>query len=223
VKKTKFLLCLIFTLNSSFGQNKIYDSLIYQLQIIESDDQSTRIQIDLIRKQFANDSSILSDQLKSLWKIMRIKDSINLIKVSAIIDKNGWLGSEDIGDDANSTLFIVIQHADLKTQEKYLPLMRNAVKNGKAKARSLALLEDRVALREGKKQIYGTQVFQNIKTNEYFVLPLDDPYNVDLKRAEVGLQTLSIYLEDNFKTKWDVAQYLKDLPFIEATLKANPF
>ncbi len=223
MKKIKFLFYLIFTLNSSFGQNKIYDSLIYQLQIIESDDQSSRIQIDLIRKQFANDSSILSDQLKSLWKIMRIKDSINLIKVSAIINKYGWLGSEDIGDDANSTLFIVIQHADLKTQEKYLPLMRNAVKNGKAKARSLALLEDRVALREGKKQIYGTQVFQNIKTNEYFVLPLDDPYNVDLKRAEVGLQPLSVYLEDNFKTKWDVSQYLKDLPFIEATLKANPY
>jgi|SRR5450432_555962 hypothetical protein len=111
----------------------------------------------------------------------------------------------------------------IKTQEKYLPLMRNAVKNGKAKARNLALLEDRVALREGKKQIYGTQVIQKVKTNEYFVLPLDDPYNVDLKRAEAGLQPLSVYLEDNFKTKWDIAQYLKDLPFIEATLKANPF
>ena len=105
----------------------------------------------------------------------------------------------------------------IKTHEKYLPLMRNAVKNGKAKARNLALLEDRVALREGKKQIYGTQVIQKVKTNEYFVLPLDDPYNVDLKRAEAGLQPLSVYLEDNFKTKWDIAQYLKDLPFIEAT------
>ena len=209
-------------LNLSQGQNKIYDSLINQLQIIENDDQSARMQIDIIRTQFANDTSILSDKLKSVWKIMRIKDSINLIKVSAIVDKYGWLGSEEIGDDANSTLFIVIQHADLKTQEKYLPLMRIAVKNGKAKARSLALLEDRVALREGKKQIYGTQVFQNLKTNEYFVLPLEDPYNVDLKRAEVGLQPLSVYLEDNFKTKWDIAKYLKDLPFIEASLKANP-
>ena len=212
----------MFILSSSFGQNKIYDSLINQLQIIENDDQSARMQIDIIRTQFANDTSILSDKLKSVWKIMRIKDSINLIKVSAIVDKYGWLGSEEIGDDANSTLFIVIQHADLKTQEKYLPLMRIAVKNGKAKARSLALLEDRVALREGKKQIYGTQVFQNLKTNEYFVLPLEDPYNVDLKRAEVGLQPLSVYLEDNFKTKWDIAKYLKDLPFIEASLKANP-
>ncbi len=221
--KINFLLCLLFILNSSLGQNKIYDSLIYQLQIIDRDDQSTREQLDSIRELYANDSSLLMDRLKSLWKIMRIKDSINLIKVSAIIDKYGWLGSAEIGDDGNSTLFIVIQHADIKTQEKYLPLMRNAVKNGKAKARSLALLEDRVALREGKKQIYGTQIFQNIKTNEYFVLPLADPYNVDLKRAEVGLQPISDYLEENYKTKWDVVQYLKDLPFIEASLKANPF
>ena len=221
--KLNFLLCLLFTLNTSFGQNKIYDSLINELQIIESDDQSTRVQIDLIRNQYANDSAMLSAQLKILWKDMRMKDSINLIKVSAIIDKYGWLGAGEIGDDANSTLFIVIQHADLKTQEKYLPLMREAVKNGKAKARSLALLEDRVALREGRKQIYGSQVYRDLKTNECFVLPLDDPYNVDIKRAEVGLQPLSVYLEDNFHTKWDVAKYLKDLPFIEASLKANPF
>ncbi len=209
--------------NASFSQNKIYDSLIYELQIIDRDDQSTRDQIEFIRNQYASDSVMLSAQLERLWKDMRTKDSVNLRKVSSIIDKYGWLGPREIGDDGNSTLFIVIQHADLKTQEKYLPLMREAVKNGKAKARSLALLEDRVALRTGKKQIYGSQVYRDLKTNECFVLPLEDPYHVDKKRAEVGLQPLSTYLEDNFNTKWDVAKYLKDLPFMEATLKANPF
>ena len=148
---------------------------------------------------------------------------MNLIKVSAIIDKYGWLGPVEIGDDANSTLFLVIQHADLKTQEKYLPLMRTAVKNGKAKARNLALLEDRVALREGGKQLYGTQVFQNVITKQCFVLPLADPDRLDIKRAEIGLQPLAAYLKDNFNSTWDVAKYLKDLPYVEAMLKENPF
>jgi hypothetical protein len=221
VKIVQILLWLLLILNSSFGQNKIFDSLIYQLQIIDRDDQTPRIQLDSIRKQYSNDSSLLRIRLETQWKTIRNKDSINVIKVIAILDKYGWLGPDDVGDDGNTTLFLVIQHANLNTQEKYLPLMKAAVKNGKAKARNFAFLQDRIALREGKKQIYGTQVFQNIKTNECFVLPLDDPYNVDIKRAEVGLQPLSVYLEDNFKTKWDVAQYLKDLPFIEATLKAN--
>jgi hypothetical protein len=222
VKIIQILLWLFLILNSSFGQNKIYDSLIYQLQIIDRDDQTPRIQLNSIRKQYANDSSLLRTRLETQWNIIRNKDSINVIKVTAIIDKYGWLGPDAVGDDGNTTIFAVIQHANLNTQEKYLPLMRAAVKNGKAKAGNLAFLEDRIALREGKKQIYGTQIFQNIKTNECIVLPLDDPYTVDTKRAEVGLPPLSVYLENNFNTKWDVAQYLKDLPFIEATLKANP-
>ncbi len=36
--------------------------------------------------------------------------------------------------------------------------MRKAVKNKKASASSLALLEDRVTLKQYKKQIYGSQI-----------------------------------------------------------------
>ncbi|MEZ5038583.1 MAG: DUF6624 domain-containing protein [Saprospiraceae bacterium] len=73
----------------------------------------------------------------------------------------GWLGADVIGNQGNSTLFLVIQHADIETQEKYLPMMRDAVSKGNARASSLALLEDRVALRKGEKQIFSTQSFSN--------------------------------------------------------------
>ena len=96
--------------------------------------------------------------------------------------------------------------------------MREAVKNQKARPSQLALLEDRVALRQGKKQIYGSQLAQNQTTLQYYVLPLEDPDNVDKRRAEVGLHPLSIYLE-NWNVKWDVEQYKKDLPAILETFK----
>ena len=60
--------------------------------------------------------------------------------------------------------------------------MREAVKKGNAKANSLALLEDRVALRRGGKQIYGSQVTRDSETNEYYVLPLIDPAKDVYKR-----------------------------------------
>lgn len=222
VKKKYIFLLLLFSFNYSSGQNKLFDSLTYQLQTIERDDQFLRIQIDSIIKTNMYDSSLLAVRLDSLWKSIRLKDSENLVKVTAIIDKYGWLGPVDIGDDGNTTLFIVIQHADLKTQQKYLPLMREAVQNGKADIKNLAYLEDRVALRENKNQIYGTQIFQNVKTNECFVLPLEDPYNVDSRRAKVGLSPLSIYMMEHFKMKWDVTQYFKDLLYVQAALKKNP-
>ena len=68
---------------------------------------------------------------------------------------------------------MVIQHADLKTQQKYLPIMRDAVSKGKANVGSLALLEDRVALGMGKSQIYGSQIMQDA-TGKY-LQPLIDP------------------------------------------------
>lgn len=58
--------------------------------------------------------------------------------------------SEVVGNKGSTTLFLVIQHADLGTQVKYLPMVREAVKQHKAQASNLALLEDRVALGQGK-------------------------------------------------------------------------
>ena len=158
--------------------------------------------------------------MQSHWKIITEKDSLNLIKVKAILDKYGWLGPDEISDQGNSTLFLVIQHSDQLTQEKYLPLMREAVKNGKAKGSSLALLEDRVALGQGKRQIYGSQIGRNQETKNYFVLPLDDPENVDKRRAEVGLGLLAEYVK-RWDIKWDVEQYKNDLPKIEEKIKHN--
>ena len=50
-------------------------------------------------------------------------------------------------------------------------MMRDAVKMVKAKGSSLALLEDRVALRQGKRQIYGSQIGRDETTNLYFCFP----------------------------------------------------
>ena len=152
--------------------------------------------------------------MKDHWKIIQEKDSINLIAVSSILDQYGWLGSEVVGQQGNSALFLVIQHADINTQQKYLPMMREAVKSGKARGSNLALLEDRVALRQGKKQIYGSQIGRDPITNLYFVSPLEDPDNVDKRRAEVGLGPLADYVS-KWNIQWDVEQYKKDLPSLE--------
>lgn len=68
-------------------------------------------------KEFGNQSK----QADSIAKIMGYKDSINLIKVKDILDKRGWVGPNKVGAQANMTLFLVIQHSDLETQQKYLP------------------------------------------------------------------------------------------------------
>lgn len=202
--------------NKEKAEANLNKPLVAELDSIYTEDQKYRLQIDEIEKKYGWESN----QMKAHWKIINEKDSVNLIKIKSLLDKYGWLGTDVIGEQGNSTMFLVIQHSDVATQDKYLPIMREAVKNGKAKGSSLALLEDRVALRKGKKQIYGSQIGRDNDTKLYYVSPLEDPDNVDKRRAKVGLEPLADYV-NYWQIKWDVEQYKKDLLTIEAKEKAG--
>jgi len=145
--------------------------------------------MDSVIKKYGYDSK----ERKSLSADIEKKDSIDLIKTENILDKYGWLGPDQVGDMGTITEFLVIQHADQPVHEKYLPIMRQAVKEGKAHQEDLALLEDRTALEEGKKQIYGSQVGLDVKTNKYYIRPIEDEPNVNKRRASVGLAPLENY------------------------------
>lgn len=189
-------------------------TLVAILDTIHTEDQKYRLQIEEIEKKYGYES----DEMKAHWKLITEKDSINLIKIKKILDEYGWLGADVIGPQGNTTLFLVIQHADLETQEKYLPLMRDAADKGKAHPANLALLEDRVALRQGKRQIYGSQIGRDMDTGEMYVLPLEDADNVDKRREAVGLGKLQDYVS-RFGIIWDAEEYKKKLPEIEAKQK----
>ena len=209
MKTTIILLGLIIIINSLFAQDTTYNAVTKQLLTIDELDQQYRNQIDDIEIKYGKQS----EEIKTLYAHMHQADSINLIQVEAIIEKYGWLGYNEIGSQANSTLFMVIQHSNLKTWQKYLPIMKAAVRNGKAKSKELALLEDRLDLNEGKKQNYGSQIFWSFDKNKYLILPLNDPDNVDKRRAEVGLSPLAEYVS-NWNIKWNIEEYKKELPQI---------
>lgn len=201
----------IVTENKEKAEKDLDKPLVAILDSIRKEDQIYRKQIGEIEEKYGRDS----EEIKAHWRIINKKDSINLIKIEKILDKRGWLGADIIGRQGNSTLFLVIQHSDLEIQLKYLPMMRDAVQKGNANASSLALLEDRVALRQGNRQIYGSQIGRDQETGEYFVSPLIDPENVDKRRAEVGLGTLTDYV-NHWGMIWDVEKHDKRTEKIEA-------
>jgi hypothetical protein len=203
-----------FKINKENAEAKLNKPLAALLDTIYNSDQGDRRKIATIQQQHGEQSK----QMDSLWKKITYEDSINLIEVKKIIDTYGWLGPDEIGQQGSSTLFLVIQHSDSLTQVTYLPLMRKAVKEGKAQPQELALLEDRVLIKQGKKQIYGSQIRSDSKTGKYYVLPLEDPDNVDKRRMEVGLEPLAGYVS-HWNIIWNVEQYKKDLPDIEANEK----
>ncbi|MDP2387951.1 MAG: hypothetical protein Q8M29_16375 [Bacteroidota bacterium] len=161
------------------------------LKYIFINDQKYREKLESYGGKYGYDSK----EVKELWDTINKQDSVNIAQVTDIINKYGWLGPDAIGEEGSSTLFLVIQHADIKTQEKYLPLMEEAVKKGNAYARDLALLEDRVALAHGKKQIYGSQVVRDLKTGKYIIQPIEDEGSVNKRRESVGLEPIEQYVK----------------------------
>jgi len=164
------------------------DSLSKVLEKIYYDDQGPRQQLAPIETKFGFQSVELDNQ----WKIINKLDSANTILVSEIIDNYGWLGIDQISDTANRTLFLVIQHADEKTQLKYLEKLKNAARTGKAKPSDYALLLDRTNLKLGKFQEYGSQLSTSFSGKNVFD-PIRDEPNVNKRRKSVGLTTMEEY------------------------------
>lgn len=196
-------LCEKVKSNRLIGQTSLNVALMVRLDTIIQDDQKYRYRYEPTEKKYGRDSK----EMQELIKVATYYDSLNTKKVTAILDTYGWPGRDVAGDEGNNAVFLVIQHAETPVQQKYLPMMRKAVKEGKARGSSLALLEDRVALAEGKKQLYGSQVGRT-QDGVYFVDDIEDPENVDKRRAEVGLPPLADYLK-NWDIKWDVNEHIK--------------
>ncbi len=130
--------------------------------------------------------------LDSLAIRMEQIDTMNERKVTGLFDHYGWLGTERVGDLA-SVQFLVIQHAPLEMQLKYRPLLQQGLQRGDITAAQYALFEDRVALRQGKKQRYGTQI-ETDSTGAFHVSPCIDPAKVNQWRSEIGLPPMNEYL-----------------------------
>jgi hypothetical protein len=68
-----------------------------------------------------------------------------------------------------------------------------AVAADDASAGDLAYLVDRVRVAEGRPQVYGTQVQMGPDGDPTPRMPIEDPENVNARRAEAGLPTLEEY------------------------------
>jgi hypothetical protein len=205
-----FTLLGILFFSTTFGQSpktsetSLNKDLVAILDTIRKEDKQYRLQSQELEKKYGWESN----EVQTLWKTIQITDSIHLIKVKKILDEKGWLGPDTVGYYGNVTLFLVIQHADPQTRVKYIPMLRDAVKKGKARPQDLALMEDRVLIEKGEKQIYGSQLTMNSETKTMELAPMIDPDNVDKRRSEVGLEPLAEYLKYDDLT-WDVEKFKK--------------
>ena len=172
-----------------------------QLEEILMKDQTLRGIYDEIVEKYGNDSPE-KQYFNTLWAQ---EDSLLLLECIAIIEEHGWVGRSQVGGKANMALFLVIQHAPLEAQEKYVPLLQASVEAGESSGSHLALLQDRILMRNDQPQIYGSQVSYNPETGESSVFDIQDPEYVNQRRKAIGLGPIEDYLK-NWDIEWTVPQ-----------------
>jgi hypothetical protein len=206
----------IATLHSVQGWEKVLEKVQANLDEYEKDfdkplkkrleeiyvrDQTFRQLYGEAEDKFGRDS----EQMMFFWKVVAEHDSLNEVEIIKILDERGWVGKSVVGGKANMTLWLVIQHAPIETQEKYLPMLEASVKAGESRGNHLALLVDRIQMRNGKPQTYGSQIRTDEKTGKDYVYEIWDPEYVNQRRKEVGLGPIEQYIK-RWGIEWTVEQ-----------------
>ncbi|MBD0401909.1 DUF6624 domain-containing protein [Flammeovirga sp. EKP202] len=118
----------------------------------------------------------------------------NLTKVVSILEICGMPTVEEVGNNGINTVWIIIQHAGPHYRSKYFHLFEDATERGDLQPYKLAMMEDMIFLDSGKPQKYGSQIVFNSKTGEMEIYSLQDPANVNHRRAQVGLEPIEDYM-----------------------------
>ncbi len=183
-------------------KEKYYNKPLQEkLEDIYVRDQTLRQLLKDAQDKFGKDSK----QMEFFWNLMAEQDSICEVEVVNIIEKHGWVGKSAVGGQANLALWLVIQHAPLETQEKYLPLLKASVLQGESNGGNLALLEDRILMRNDKPQTYGSQFKFDEEKGANVFFEIGDPEHVNKRRQEVGLGPIEEYAKRN-NIEWDIEQ-----------------
>jgi hypothetical protein len=127
-------------------------------------------------------------------------DTENTKRMQQIIDQIGWPTISKVGKTASHDAWLLVQHADHNVlfQKRCLQLLRK-IPIKEIRKSNIAYLEDRVRVNQGKKQVYGTQMYFDDKKKVYVPRPIEDPDNVDLRRKQMGLEKLEDYVKNHNK------------------------
>lgn len=130
----------------------------------------------------------------SLFNLITIIDSINLVKLQGLIDSLGFLPDRRyVGLDMSIVPFLIIQHGDPKTRKRFLPFFEEECKKENFPKFVYPYLLDRVLMDEDSPQVFGTQIlFENGISELYKCRDLP---SIQKRRDEYGLPNFESYLQ----------------------------
>lgn len=165
-----------------------------------------------IRRQLmgATDSLTWEQAFEVYGAEMQRIDAYNLDTLQRIWNTYGWLIPEQVGGKGAHAQWLVIQHAPLEIQKEYEQTVLKVAAEGHMRKALAASFSDRVALREGRHQTYGSQVSKG-PNGQAYVSPVAEPERLAELRSEMDMSTMEEYGREMGFT-WNLENYMDSLP-----------
>ena len=169
------------------------------LRVVHDRDQAVRAEVIRLSQQ----TPPAVDSLMAAYGRMQAVDAENQRVVSELLEGGGW--PEGLSEAANETIWLVIDHADLEMQKRWMPLIEEQMAAGTISKSSYATLLDRMLMRENRPQRYGTQTCSLTHIVEadsthmeqrIWLWPVEQPERLDSLRKVMGLAPIATYLRE---------------------------
>lgn len=166
------------------------------LRVVHDRDQAVREEVIRLSQQVPPSA----DSLMAAYARMQAVDAENQRVVSDLLGR-GW--PEGLPDEANETIWLVIDHAGLGMQKRWMPLIQRQAETGRISKSSYATLLDRMLMREKRPQRYGTQTVSvsrmiegdsTRREQQCWLWPVADSGRLDSLRSTVELGPIGAYL-----------------------------
>lgn len=128
---------------------------------------------------------------KKVSNKIALSDQKNSQSLQKIIDKFGWPKPVLVGEKGVKTAFLILQHAPQVMQQSLLPQLEIEFQQGNLAGQQLALFTDKILIKAGKKQRYGTQLA--IVNGEIIFNNIEDEKNLEKRRAQMKMMPMSDY------------------------------
>ncbi len=151
-------------------ENVKYPEIAGELFMMAEKDQAAR-----------NDTKVSYGEDSDLWKL----DKVHEFRLKEIVQEIGWPTISKVGRKSSHEAWLLVQHVpDTSFQKSCLDLMKKESAS-EVEPSCVAFLTDRIRVREGRPQIYGTQ-YMDID-GKYVLRPIDDEEGVNDRRRAMGI------------------------------------
>lgn len=124
------------------------------------------------------------------WAVVNPRDAANIARLKSLMPAEGWFTKSQVGEEAAQSAWLIVQHAintEPQLMNVVLARMERLLASGDTNTQDYALLFDRVAMHEGRRQRYGTQMV--CRDNKWTVYPIERDGDVEARRREMGIKS----------------------------------